>query len=301
METRLKFKAQMKFIAAAVAVGLSASAHAITVTSSNSGAASYSELILVAYDDTKVGTGTGTTYLRGLGVQMDAFLPNSPLVTSPVVTVNAGAATVFAGGTRTPNAGASFSNAAAGGDTNWATFTAAVGTLSNIRWGVVGRKAGTASVAGQYPAAVYTGAAAPANNAQVQTLSGAFNSLMNTANGLGLGCGGANDSCVTEIDVGSNLGANVTFNGVATLSETLGFTLSFKNASNNSQAGAPAFVPFCNTSGCATWSINSASGEVTYSLAGEQTTVVPLPAAAWFMVAGLLGMVGLGRRKSVRA
>jgi hypothetical protein len=299
METRVKLKTQLKFIAAAVAVGLSASAHAITVTSSNSGATSYSELILVAYDDTKVGTGTGTTYLRGLGVQMDAFLPNSPLVTSPVVTVNAGAATVFAGGTRTPNAGASFSNAAVGGDTNWATFTAAVGTLSNIRWGVVGRKAGTASVAGQYPAAVYTGAAAPANNAQVQTLSGAFNSLMNTANSFG--CGGANDSCVTEIDVGSNLGANVTFNGVATLSETLGFTLSFKNASNNSQAGAPAFVPFCNTSGCATWSINSASGEVTYSLAGEQTTVVPLPAAAWFMVAGLLGMVGLGRRKSVRA
>jgi hypothetical protein len=40
---------------------------------------------------------------------------------------------------------------------------------------------------------------------------------------------------------------------------------------------------------------------VTYSLAGEPTTVVPLPAAAWFMVAGLLGMVGLGRRKAARA
>jgi hypothetical protein len=301
METRVKLKTQLKFIAAAVAVGLSASAHAITTTSSNSGATSYSELILVAYDDTKVGTGTGTTYLRGLGVQMDAFLPNSPLVTNPAVTVNAGAATVFAGGTRTPNAGATFANAAVGGDTNWATFTNTVGNLSNIRWGVVGRKAGGAAVAGQYPAAVYTGTAAPSNNGQVGTLSSAFNSLMGTANGLGLGCGGAADSCVTEIDVGSNLGAAISFNGVATLSETLGFTLAFKNTNLGSSAGTPAFVPFCNTSGCASWAINSASGEVTYSLAGEQTTVVPLPAAAWFMVAGLLGMVGLGRRKAARA
>ncbi|MEI6318707.1 MAG: VPLPA-CTERM sorting domain-containing protein [Pseudomonadota bacterium] len=294
----MKLKTQLKFIAAAVAVGLSASAHAITVSTGTSGATSYSELILVAYDDTKVGTGTGTTYLRGLGVQMDAFLPNSPLVTNPAVTVNSGAAAVFAGGTRTPDAGTSFSNAAIGGDTNWATFTNTVGNLSNIRWGVVGRKAGTAASAGSYPAAVYTGAAAPTNNAQVQTLSSAFNTLMGTANSFG--CGGASDSCVTEIDVGSNLGAAITFNGVATLSETLGFTLAFKNTNLGSGAGTPAFAQFCNTSGCASWAINSTSGEVTYSLAGE-TTVVPLPAAAWFMGAGLLGMFGLGRRKAVRA
>ncbi|MEI7465068.1 MAG: VPLPA-CTERM sorting domain-containing protein [Burkholderiales bacterium] len=293
----MKLKAQMKFIAAAVAVGLSASAHAITVTTSNSGAASFSELILVAYDDTKVGTGIGTTYVRGLGVQMDAFLPNSPLVTNPVVTVNSGAATVFAGGTRT---GEGFYNAPLAGDTNWGTFTAAVGSLSDIRWGVVGRKAGTAGVANQYPAAVYTGVAAPNNNYQVGTLSIAFTILMQSANAQG--CGGANDSCVTEIDVGSNLGANIIFNGVGTLSETLGFTLAFKNTNLGGSAAfnrAPALSPFCADDfyyfACGSWSINGATGEVLY------TAPVPLPAAAWLMVVGLLGMFGMGRRKAARA
>jgi hypothetical protein len=300
METRVKLKTQMKFIAAAVAVGLSASAHAITVSTSNANnSTGYNELVLVAYDDTKVGTGSGITYVRGLGVQMDAFLPNSPLVTSPAVAVNAGAATVFAGGTRTPNSGANFTNAAVAGDGNWAAFTAAVGSLSNIRWGVVSRKQGGAAVANQYPAVVYTGIAAPTNNGQVGTMANAFGNLMNQANSFG--CGGAADSCVTEIDVGSNLGAAISYNGVATLSETLGFTLAFKNINTNNQALPPAFVPFCNDFGCASWAINSTSGAVTYSLAGAPTTVIPLPAAAWLMVGGLLGMFGLGRRKAVRA
>jgi hypothetical protein len=122
---------------------------------------------------------------------------------------------------------------------------------------------------------------------------------MNLANSNG--CGSAADSCVTTLDVGSSLNTGVTFNGVATLSETLGFTLAFKNTNSGApaaQAGsAPAFAPFCDAQGnCATWSINSASGEVSYEIAA-----VPLPAAAWFMGAGLLGMFGLGRRKAVRA
>ena len=292
METKVKFKTRMEFIAAAVAFGLSASAHAITVTASNLGAASFSELILIAYDETKVGTGIGTTYVRGLGVQMDAFLPNSPLVTNPVVTVNSGAATVFAGGTRT---GEGFSNAPVAGDTNWATFTAAVGSLSNIRWGVVGRKAGTAAIANQYPAAVYTGVAFPVKNQQVQTLSSAFNNLMGQANAQG--CDGATDSCVTEIDVGSNLGAPLIFHGVGSLSEILGFTLAFKNTNLGGISGGasvPALVPFCTDFACGSWSINGATGEVLY------TAPVPLPAAAWLMVVGLLGMVGMGRRKAAR-
>ena len=303
----MKQQFRIKLIAAAVAVMASASAQAVVVTSSNSGATSYSELILVAYDDTKINS-TPITYVRGLGVQMDAFLPNSPLVTSPAVTVNAGAATVFAGGTRTPSTGAIFSNAAVGGDNNWAAFTTAVGNPDNIRWGVVGRKAGATSTAGQYPAAVYTGTAALGNNAQVQTLSSAFNFLMSTANNEG--CGGANDSCITEFGVGSTLGANVTFNGVGTLAETLLFTLAFKNTNLGSTipggSSPPAIVPFCNASDCAKWSINGATGEVTYTLLAEQITQppveppvsqVPVPAAGWLLLTGLAGLMGFSRRK----
>jgi len=291
-------------IAAAVAVGLSASAHAITVTSSNSGADSFSELILVAYDDSKVGTGEGVTYVRGLGVQMDAFLPNSPLVTNPSVTVNAGAATAFAGGTRT-TPGALFTNAAVSGDSNWTTFTSQV-SPANIRWGVVGRKAGTAGTTGQYPAAVYTGVASPTNTAQVGTLSAAFGTLMNLANSNG--CGGASDSCVFGLDIGANLGAAISLNGVGEVGDVLPFILAFKNVSSGTpvaqQAAAPAFAPFCNDLNaldCKTWSINGSTGEVTYSLAAlqqpEPPANIPVPAAGWLLLTGIAGLVGLSRRK----
>lgn len=82
METRVKLKIQKRFIAAVVAVGLSASAHDVTVTWSNTNLTSLNERVLVACDDSKVGTGTGITYLRGLGVQMVAFLPHSSLQTT---------------------------------------------------------------------------------------------------------------------------------------------------------------------------------------------------------------------------
>ncbi|MEI6318705.1 MAG: VPLPA-CTERM sorting domain-containing protein [Pseudomonadota bacterium] len=306
----MKQQFRIKLIAAAVAVMASASAQAVTVSTSTSGSASFSELALVAFDISKVGTLLGTTYVRGLGVQMDAFLPNSPLVTNPAVTVNTSgtpsAAAVFAGGTRTPSAGATFSNAPVGGDTNWSVFTATVGNLENIRWGVVGRKAGTASTANSYPAAVYTGAAAPTNNAQVQTLSSAFNTLMDTANAQG--CSAAADSCVTEIDIGSNLGAAISFNGVGVLADLLPFTLAFKNTNlgptgiPNGSTSAPALVPFCNSFDCAKWSINSTTGAVTYTLLAEQTTQppvsqVPVPAAGWLLLTGIAGLVGFSRRK----
>jgi hypothetical protein len=310
----MKQQFRIKLIAAAVAVLAPASVQAVTVSSAASGSASFSELALVAFDFSKVGTGTGITYVRGLGVQMDAFLPNSPLVTNPAVTVSSSgtpsAATVFAGGNRTPSAGATFSNAPVGGDTNWSVFTAAVGNSSNIRWGVVGRKAGTAASANSYPAAVYTGSASPTNNAQVGTLSSAFNTLMGTANTQG--CDGATDSCVTEIDIGSNLGAAITFNGVGVLADLLPFTLAFKNTNLGfvpapGTPGAnlpPALVPFCNSFDCADWSINGATGEVTYTLLAEQITqppidqpVVPVPAAGWLLLTGIAGLVGFSRRK----
>lgn len=287
---------RLKLIAGAVAALASASAQALVVTSSNSGPTSFSELVLVAYDDTKVGTGVGLTYLRGLGVQMNAFLPNSPLVTNPSVAVNAGAATQFAGGDKTPSTGLTLPFA---GDAAWQTFLNRSSGADNIRWGVFGRRAGGAAVAGQYPAAVYTGVATPTNNGQVGTLSSAFNALMVNANGQG--CDSA-VSCITEIDVGSNLGAAIAYNGVGTLAQTLPFTLAFKNTNTNNQNLAPAFVPFCNSVDCADWSINAANGTVTYSLLGEQlpppdTQVIPLPAAGWLLLTGLAGLAGLSRRK----
>lgn len=292
----MKQRFRLNLIAGAVAALASASAQAVIVSSGNTGINSFSELVLVAYDEDKLGKG-GLTYVRGLGIKMNEFLPNSPLQGN--VPINAGAAGVFGGGDKTPSSGFLFSNA---GDSNWATFLSRSSGESFIRWGVIGRKAGNPQIANQYNAVVFTGATTAVSNVQVGTLGSAFNSLMVNANSLPGGCA---VSCVTEsgaagmLEVGANLGSAIGYNGVAGVGDLLSFTLAFKNTeagvANNLEA---AFVPFCNSFDCAKWSINGATGEVNYSLRAEPATgVIPLPAAGWLLLTGLAGMVGLSRRK----
>jgi hypothetical protein len=104
---------------------------------------------------------------------------------------------------------------------------------------------------------------------------------------------------VTEIDIGSNLGAAISFNGVGVLADLLPFTLAFKNTNlgptgiPNGSTSAPALVPFCNSFDCAKWSINSTTGAVTYTLVSQ----VPVPAAGWLLLTGIAGLVGFSRRK----
>lgn len=59
-------------------------------------------------------------------------------------------------------------------------------------------------------------------------------------------------------------------------------------------------VQFANASGAATWTL-SASGDLVYTVPGSGPPPVPLPAAVWLFGSGLLGLAGIGRRKSVAA
>jgi len=308
----MKQRFRLKLIAGAVAVLASTSAQAIILSVGNVGAASFSELVLVAYDEDKLGKG-GLTYVRGLGVKMNEFLPNSPLQGN--VPVNAGAASIFAGGNATSSTGFMFSNP---GDANWTSFLNRSAGESFIRWGVVGRKTGNPQVANQYNGVVYTGATTAATNGQLGTLGNAFGSLMFNANSL---AGGCDVSCVTDpggagnLELSTNLGAAIGYNGVGGVGDLLTFTLAFKNTEAGLAInGEPAFVPFCNAFDCGKWSINGTTGAVTYSLAAEpmvppppppppvdpidpNPTVIPLPAAGWLLLTGLAGMIGLSRRK----
>jgi hypothetical protein len=47
--------------------------------------------------------------------------------------------------------------------------------------------------------------------------------------------------------------------------------------------------------------VNPTTGDVTYNIGVAQTAPVPLPAAAWLLVSGMLGMVGVGRRRRLAA
>lgn len=57
-------------------------------------------------------------------------------------------------------------------------------------------------------------------------------------------------------------------------------------------------VQFANATGAATWTLSS-SGDLVYNV--PSPSAVPLPAAVWLLGSGLLGLAGVGRRKSKSA
>jgi hypothetical protein len=59
---------------------------------------------------------------------------------------------------------------------------------------------------------------------------------------------------------------------------------------------APNQTAFTNASGTGTWLL-TAAGDLTYTIPGSAPPV-PLPAAAWLFASGLLGLAGVGRRRS---
>jgi hypothetical protein len=116
------------------------------------------------------------------------------------------------------------------------------------------------------------------------------------------GCNNANPCiALSTTDPGyavNNLGT--TAMGSAKTSGTAGgAALDFYQfVSNGSSLGKQTGVQFASSAGAATWTL-SATGDLVYQVPG--TSPVPLPAAVWLLGSGLLGLLGVGRRKVLAA
>lgn len=283
---------KLKVAAAAVGLALGAQAQAITLPGTGNG-----ELFLTVWDPVRQ-----VSYSRGLDVLMNDFLPSQ---------VNPNPETGAPAGTRTPEAGVNLSFA---GDSLF-NSTFATSMSSNIRWNIAAADNAPISGANRTRALV-TGQlgydlGTPYTNAGVTATAGAVQAFASALNN-NWGCGGATDSCATVAGVGPVPG-DLGFGGDVQWGERLNNTLPsdwvsygtgfgsslgfFYFRNNGTGALGATELAFANSANTATWTLE-ADGDVVYSLAAVPIGEIPEPSTYALMLAGLLGLGAIARRRT---
>ena len=269
-------KLNLKMIAAAAALAAAGSAHA-DLTGYNTGNGSLS---VYAFN-----TSTRAYYILDLGVLMNSFLPNS-------ITTGSGDGGVT--GTRTPEAGTSFSASGGTSFTNWLEGQ----TTSFVRWAVVGGDSLSNSATDLSRLITSSTAVNPTlSNGNLTNATGGSN-LGNLAGlaGTFTGSTSAINGAPGYMDSNGLVGAGT----LATLDSNVGLYYFTRTAATGASATSANRTAYSNSLYPAVVSFSS-TGDFTYSLASAEVAAVPIPAAAWLLGTGLLAMGGAARRRKAAA
>lgn len=272
---------KLKHALAAAAVTMAFAAPAMAIDSPSTGNGG---LFLTAWDSS---TGATTAYARDLGMTMDQFLLN-------------------------PNVDLSFA-----ADATFASTFAGV-AAANIRWNIT---AGDRVVdQNRLLSTAVTDPGNISNAAQNNGILGRQIPLVTDLNGRGISpstsvtqgvADAADPDRIWGPNWGANFGSNIlNINNAAALGGSLGFYLITQNGLTETSATVNAlqsqfFVDqgaqaktFAGTD--AIWTLNT-DGSLNFNGTEGAVSAVPLPAAAWLFGSGLLGLVGVSRRKAKAA
>jgi len=209
-----------------------------------------------------------------------------------------GADTTTFGGTGA-TAGTTLDYGVLGGSAFASTFSASEVAAGNVQWVVEGANAQAAATP---TVDITVSTLGKVTGAGVSTVSGKLNTgIASTMNGATacnsvnpcIALNGASDPNYAVSNLGTTAMGAAKTSGVAG-----GAALDFYQVvSTGSSLGTQTLVQFASAAGAATWTL-SASGDLVYSV---PTSPVPLPAAVWLLGSGLLGLLGVGRRKVLAA
>lgn len=230
---------------------------------------------------------TNSYYVRDLGYTLNTFLPSS-------ITTLAGDGGVT--GDKTPEFGA---NITFSSDANWSSWIAGQ-NLADIRWTVAAGDAASANASQGVARALVALSTTPSvtitNNVvrgSVASSSG-VSGLAGQNNPMGASTTGA--TVIPSVLSNNGFGAE-TLSLLDTASSLFYYVAT---ASTGASTTAAIATQFGNSAGFATLTL-TAAGLLTYALAPASVGAVPLPAAAWLMATGLLGIGSRVRRRQQAA
>lgn len=269
-------KTKFKILAASIAMAVAGQASAaLDLGTTNNGS-----LWLTVWDTS---AGATKSYTRNLGLHLLDFLPNN-----------------VAGGDKTPEAGVTLNFAS---DALFASTFSGIAS-SNLAWNVFAADSAVGGAQGQSRIVV----TAPLATGDTPSFS------RNNVNNAGInanffatdlnnnwGCGAASSCAVNDPTVqgagqgprwNTGIGGAIPFNTSGNVGSLLNFFYFAANSTGVAQADFK--TAFANSLGRATWTMD-ADGNATYTLAA--VSAVPVPAAVWLLGSGLVGMVGVARRR----